>query len=137
MIEPAYLVSSDSGRPPGREHQVWFHWLAADGTARSRVAACTGDRSHADRIADALNHPVPSVNPAAVLAAVAARGPRCDRCNAWTCRPAYLNLPWYIARLCADCLPLRPELHGMELVALTQVFRADLPKWAHVGHIEL
>jgi hypothetical protein len=137
MTEPAFMVSSDSSRGPGREHLVWHHYRAADGTSRSRIAAVTGDRDHADRIAEALNHPVPGRNPAAVLAAVSARGPRCERCGKWTCRPSYLNLPWYIARLCADCLPLRPELQGMELLALTQVFRSDLPRYADRDHIEL
>jgi len=131
------MVSSDSGRRPGTEHQVWFHWTAADGTARSRIAAMTDDRGHADRIAEALNHPVQSINPAATLAAVHARGPRCEKCGAWTFRPEYLELPWYIARLCPDCLPLRRDLMPMKIIALTQVFRSDLAKYADLDQIIL
>lgn len=136
MNEPAFMVSSDSSRPPGREHVVWFRWITSTGS-RSQTAAVTGNRDHAHRIADALNHPVPSVNPAAVLAATEARGPRCDRCGGWTFRPVYNTLPWYVARLCPDCLPLRPELAAVKVLALSQVFRRDLPKYADRDHIEL
>lgn len=129
MNEPAFMVSSDSSRGPGRAHVVWFRWITSTGS-RSTVAAETGDRAHADRMAEALNHPVPSVNPSAVLAAISARGPRCERCGGWTFRPEYLSLPWYVARLCPDCLPLRPEHLAVKTISLTQVFRRDLPKYA-------
>jgi hypothetical protein len=41
----------------------------------------------------------------AVLAAIAARGPRCDRCGNWTFRPVYLRLPRTLLHLCPDCRP--------------------------------
>jgi len=43
----------------------------------------------------------------ATLAAVQARGPRCDKCGSWTFRPLYLN-PFFkgVRRLCPDCLKL-------------------------------
>jgi hypothetical protein len=136
MNVPEFMVSSDSGRAPGREHLVWRRWTDDRG-AYSKVAAETADRDHADRIADALNHPVPSINPQAVMAAITARGPRCQRCGAWSFRPEYLTLPWYVARLCPDCLPLRPELREMKTIALTQIFRNDLSAYADRDHIEL
>jgi hypothetical protein len=41
----------------------------------------------------------------ATLAAVRARGPRCDHCKNWTFRPGYLGQPKSIPRRCPDCLP--------------------------------
>jgi hypothetical protein len=49
--------------------------------------------------------PVRSVNWPATLAAVNARGPRCDGCGGWTFRPYLLTLPKRIRRSCPDCLP--------------------------------
>jgi hypothetical protein len=97
---PVYRISSDSGRPPGLRHQVWANWVVRtdDGTlypysSRSRMIAVTDDRDHAERITDALNHPAPSSNFPAVLAAVRARGPRCRHCGNWTFRPELSGSP--------------------------------------------
>jgi hypothetical protein len=100
-----YTLSTDSGRGPARTHIVRAHWTDADGTSRSREIAATGDAKHAHRILAALTAPKPSVNWPAVYAAVAARGPRCDRCGNWTFRPGYLMAPRTLRRLCPDCAP--------------------------------
>lgn len=100
----AFLVSSDSGRAPGREHLVWHRYFAPDGSSRSRVAAESADRTHAQKIADHLNSPGQAPNWPAVIAAVSARGPRCEFCGSWTFRPQLLSLPGLI-RACPDCMP--------------------------------
>lgn len=73
----------------------------------------------------------------ATLAAVEARGPRCDRCGGWTFRPEYRRLPRFVARLCPDCLPLGPDLLKIKVLALTQVFRSDLARRPSDGPIRL
>jgi hypothetical protein len=42
----------------------------------------------------------------ATLAAVAARGPRCDFCGKWTFRPQYASVARTVPRLCPECFPL-------------------------------
>jgi hypothetical protein len=49
--------------------------------------------------------PVLSTNWAATLAAVRARGQRCDICGHWTFRLGYFGQPKTVPRLCPDCLP--------------------------------
>lgn len=73
----------------------------------------------------------------ATLAAVRARGPRCDRCNGWTFRPEYLRMPRYIARLCPECLPLGPESLRIKALVLCQIFRSDLPRYGTEGPVRL
>jgi hypothetical protein len=73
----------------------------------------------------------------AVLAAVEARGPRCDKCSGWTFRPEYKGLPKFIARLCPICLPLGPELLKVKVLALTQVFVGDLVKYHYLDRFIL
>jgi hypothetical protein len=46
------------------------------------------------------------VNWPATLAAVTARGPRCEQCGGWTFRPGYRDAPSAVLRLCPDCRPL-------------------------------
>jgi hypothetical protein len=43
----------------------------------------------------------------ATLAAVAARGPRCDLCGGWTFRPQYATVSRKAPRLCPGCFPLK------------------------------
>jgi hypothetical protein len=102
----AYQVSSDSGRAPGREHQVWYNYRAPDGSSRGKRVAVSGDRAHAERIAANLNDRLNQrlSNWPAVIAAIGARGPRCEFCGSWTFRPQLLSLPAVI-RACPDCLP--------------------------------
>lgn len=65
----------------------------------------------------------------ATLAAVAARGQRCDKCSAWTFRPQYRDLPKYVARLCPECLPLIEDLPEFMIgLFLSQTFKSDLEK---------
>jgi len=80
-----------------------------------------------------------SVNFPATLAAVRARGPRCERCASWTFRPEYLDLPRFVARLCPACLPLRTELRDpwIKSISLSQVFRSELDRYAPGEVIEL
>lgn len=50
--------------------------------------------------------PALSTNWAATLAAVRARGQRCDQCGGWTFRLGYNGQPKSMPRLCPDCLPI-------------------------------
>jgi len=68
-------------------------------------------------------------NTAAIMAALEVRGPRCDRCGGWTFRPEYLTMPKVIARLCPDCLPLTDDLMIIKRLAISQVFKSDLPRY--------
>lgn len=107
-IKP-YRPFSLSAGGPGSRYTVWLRFYAPDGTSRSRIAARSEDLEHAHRIVDALNTHCdqPRSNWPAVVAALSARGPRCQICGAWTFRPQYLTLPVSLTRACPDCLPVR------------------------------
>lgn len=51
--------------------------------------------------------PRSSGNFEAVLAAVGARGPRCETCDGWTFRPVYRVLDRTLVRQCPECRPSR------------------------------
>jgi hypothetical protein len=55
---------------------------------------------------ETISLPASSTNWAATLAAVRARGPRCDECGSWTFRLGFNGQPKSVRRLCPDCLPL-------------------------------
>ena len=90
----------------GREyHSLHLTWKDADGSIRIKHLTDTCDPRHARRILDAVN--APSGTSDALMAAVAARGPRCDGCGYWTFRPQYSVLPRTLLHLCPDCRPSR------------------------------
>lgn len=85
----------------GRDSNVRLRLPARFGTGRTTFLITTS-ALHALRVVEAVNGQ-PGTNSPAVMAALEARGPRCDRCNGWTFRPAYRHVDKAVTRLCPDC----------------------------------
>ena len=58
---------------------------------------------HARRVQQVINGTPATGNWPATLAAIQARGPRCEYCGSWTFRPFLLAVPRPL-RFCSDCV---------------------------------